>query len=169
MNKNLTEVLSRLTLTDTENTTKDILESYKEKVHGIIHFLYFANIILTRLDNDENTLKEEEYKKSILSSDFLLPDGIALKLLYQKYLKKKLSNLNGTDFLPYFLSHIPHNQKVEIFLYGAIEEVAQKSAAYITQTFGFPVISVQNGFQEFNWSTMSQKEEGVLRILLVGR
>lgn len=169
MHNHLAEVLEKLTILDAENTTKEILERYREKVYGIIHFLYFASIILTGLDNDENTSKKEEYKKSILSSDFLLPDGIALKLLYQKYLKKELPNLNGTDFLPYFLSHIPYNQKVEIFLYGAIEEVAQKSAVYITETFGFPVISVQNGFREFNWSAMPQKEEEVLRIFLVGR
>jgi exopolysaccharide biosynthesis WecB/TagA/CpsF family protein len=169
MNTHLTEILSKLTLSDTENTTKDILEHYREKVYGIVHFLYFANIILTGLDNNENKPKKEDYKKALCDADFLLPDGIALKLLCQKYFGKELPNLNGTDFLPYFLSHIPKDKKVEICLYGATDATVEKSVVYLEETFGFPVISAQNGFKEFDWSLIPQKQEGVLRIFLVGR
>ncbi|NCP77405.1 hypothetical protein GW830_04760 [bacterium] len=132
MNKNLTEIFSQFTLTDAENTTKNILENYKEKVYCIVHFLYFASIVLNELDSEKSTPEKENYRKALLSGDFLLPDGIALNLLYRKHFGKELPNLNGTDFLPCFLSNIPKDKKVEIFLYGATEETVQKSAIYIT-------------------------------------
>jgi len=135
MNKKLTEILARLALTDPQKTTENILKVYELKGSCIVHFLYFASIILTGLDNDKNTPKKEDYKKALLNGDFLLPDGIALKLLYKKHFRKELPNLNGTDFLPYFLSHIGKNIPVEIILYGGKEEVAQKSAIYVKENF----------------------------------
>lgn len=98
-----------------------------------------------------------------------MPDGIALKLLYKKYFGKELPNLNGTDFLPYFLSNLPKDKKVEIFLYGATDEVVQKSATYITEIFDYLILSAQNGFGEFNWDEMQPKQKGIIRILLIGR
>ncbi|MFA6090965.1 MAG: WecB/TagA/CpsF family glycosyltransferase [Candidatus Gracilibacteria bacterium] len=170
MNKNLTQILEKLSLSDAENTMQDILRIYAEKNICIVHFLYFANIILNKLD-EENTHSSQKkaFIQALLDGDFLLPDGIALKLLYEKYFKKELPNLNGTDFLPYFFSHIPKDKKVEIFLYGASPEVIGKTVEYIKESFNFPVISAQHGFQEFDWSKMSSKEKGIIRILLVGR
>lgn len=170
MNKNLIKILSRLTLLDLENITKEILIAYEQKEYCIVHFLYFANIILSKLDkNDDISPKKEALSKALLAGDFLLPDGIALKLLYKKYFRKELPNLNGTDFLPYFFTHLPYGKKVEILLYGATDEVVKKSVEYITKTFGYPIISVQNGFTEFDWSTIPTRQDGTIRILLIGR
>lgn len=58
---------------------------------------------------------------------------------------------------------------MEIFLYGASPEVIGKTVEYIKESFNFPVISAQHGFQEFDWSKMSSKEKGIIRIFLVGR
>lgn len=170
MNTHLTEILSKLSILDAENTTKDILKIYGEKGNCIIHFLYFANIILNTLDKEyTSSPQKESFINALLSGDFLLPDGIALKLLYKKHFGKELPNLNGTDFLPYFLSNLPKNKKVDILLYGATDEVVQRSATYITETFWHSVASAQNGFVEFDWSGMKPKQDKIIRIFLVGR
>lgn len=135
-----------------------------------MHFLYFANIVLNKLDREDEIFpKKEGFIKALLGGDFLLPDGIALKLLYKKHFGKELPNLNGTDFLPYFLSHAPQDTETEILLYGATDEVVQRSAVYIKETFGHSVVSVRNGFGEFDWNGIPRKKDGVIRILLVGR
>lgn len=85
MNNNLTEILSWLDLSDSKKATTEILEIYKEKKTCIIHFLYFANIVLSGLDKDSQEPNKEEYKKALHSGDLIFPDGIALKLLYKKY------------------------------------------------------------------------------------
>ncbi len=145
MNKNLLKILSTLTLSDPENTTKNILETYEKKGSCIVHFLYFANIILNKLDKEEvKTEKKQKLEQALLSSDFLLPDGIALRLLYKKHFGKEIPNLNGTDFLPYFLSSIPKDKKTELFLYGATEEVIQKAKEHAEKTFGLRVVSAEH-------------------------
>ncbi len=170
MNKNLTQILEKLSLSDAENTMQDILRIYEEKDICIVHFLYFANIILNTLDEENiQPSQKKAFVQALLNGDFLLPDGIALRLLYKKHFRKELPNLNGTDFLPYFLSHLPKNQKGEILLYGASPEVVGKTVEYVKKTFSFPIISAQQGFQEFNWSEIPPREKGVIRILLAGR
>lgn len=136
MNENLVKILKTLTLSDKEEVTENILHLYGKKGNCIVHFLYFANIILSKLDkNGPASLKKKEFIQALLGGEFLLPDGIALKLLYKKYFKKIFHNLNGTDFLPYFLSHIPKDKPVEILLYGSTDDVISKATTYITTTF----------------------------------
>lgn len=171
MNKSLWKILSSLTLSDSKNTAKNILRIYEEKGACIVHFLYFANIILSWLDRESDIFQgqKEDFSKALLSGDFLLPDGIALKLLYKKYFGENLSNLNGTDFLPYFLSHLSKDKKVEILLYGSAKKTIDLASKYITETFEYPVVSAQNGFEEFDWGGIEPKKEGVIRILFVAR
>lgn len=169
MHQNLFRILSNLTRTNAEDTTKNILQTYLEKRSCIVHFLYFATIILNQLDQEKYPQKKEAFLGALRSGDFLLPDGVALQLLYKKHFGKELPNLNGTDFLPYFLRHLPENAKAEVLLYGGSEAVAQKSATHIAETFGYPILSTQHGFQEFDWDYVHPKQEGIIRILLVGR
>jgi exopolysaccharide biosynthesis WecB/TagA/CpsF family protein len=170
MQNKLHNLLTNLTINSSDDTAREILSQYDKKGYSIVHFLYFATIILNHLDtNNPPSEKEREFTRALLSGDFLLPDGIALRLLYKKIFKKDLPNLNGTDFLPLFLSSLPKNRNVEVFLYGATEEAVTKAAAHIRATFGHRVHTPQNGFQAFDWSSMPPKEIGTIRILLVGR
>ncbi len=169
MNKNLSLLLSKLVDTNFEKTTENILHTYETKKKCLVHFLYFATLVLNKLDQETFDATQKNFVHAWEMADFLLPDGIALRILCKKYLNKDLPNLNWTDFVPYFLSHIPHDQQVDIILYGWTEEVLKKSAAYVVSTFGHRVIYAQHGFQEFDWSHISKKTEGTIRILLVGR
>lgn len=118
MHQRLVSILNTLALEEKENVSKKILETYRKKGACIVHFLYFANIILNNLNDDKKNPKREAYYTSLKHSDFLLPDGIALKMLYKKNYEKELPNLNGTDFLPFFLKSIPEETPVEIIVYG---------------------------------------------------
>ena len=61
----------------------EILSMYQQESFAVVNFIYFSNIVAQRLFEDKDkTEKEKEYKKILLKSAFLLPDGIALQLFY---------------------------------------------------------------------------------------
>jgi UDP-N-acetyl-D-mannosaminuronic acid transferase (WecB/TagA/CpsF family) len=64
-----------------EEIISSLFSHYKKEKYGIVHYLYFANIIANNLLKDENS----EYFSSLQNADFLLPDGIALELFCKKY------------------------------------------------------------------------------------
>lgn len=67
-----------------------------------------------------------------MAGDIILPDGIALQLLYYtrtqrnilhpKTRTKRLPNLNGTDFLPYMISQLQYDYgqcyRIRFILFG---------------------------------------------------
>ena len=109
-------ILDKLYDKTRDDAISEILSLYDQGEAVVVNFLYFAVIASQNLFEDgEKTEKEKEYKKILLKSDFLLPDGIALQLFYAfarlcrkvKYPHHYwLKNLNGTDFVPYFLSDL---------------------------------------------------------------
>ena len=109
-------ILDKLYDKTRDDAISEILSLYDQGEAVVVNFLYFAVIASQNLfDDGEKTEKEKEYKKILLKSDFLLPDGIALQLFYafaRLCGKVKspnpywLKNLNGTDFVPYFLSDL---------------------------------------------------------------
>lgn len=170
MNIILTQILEKLSLRDKENITKDILAHYRENGYTLVHFLYFATIILNKLDQEKDVSERKSaFIEALEQWDFLLPDGIALGLLYKKHFGKELPNLNGTDFLPFFLSSLGKDSRAEVIIYGGTETVAEKSASHIRETFNIPVLSIQHGFSEFDWSTIPTKKAETVRIMLIGR
>jgi UDP-N-acetyl-D-mannosaminuronic acid transferase (WecB/TagA/CpsF family) len=76
------------------------------------------------------------YYAALSDSDILLPDGIALQTFYRLAHKKRLTNLNGTDFCPYFLEHAKEKygkEKVNIILYGTYPDLLKKTEAYLSK------------------------------------
>jgi UDP-N-acetyl-D-mannosaminuronic acid transferase (WecB/TagA/CpsF family) len=62
-----------------------------------------------RVLEEQETVEQANYKKAILAADILFPDGIALQVFDWAANKGKsswLHNLNGTDFVPYFLKYL---------------------------------------------------------------
>ncbi|MBU0625954.1 hypothetical protein KKG31_06390 [Patescibacteria group bacterium] len=63
-----------------------------------------------------------------------MPDGIALQIFYGLAKRKRLSNLNGTDFCPYFLEYLQEKygkEKVNLILYGTYPDLLQKTKMYL--------------------------------------
>lgn len=69
--------------------------------------------------------KDELFKKSLLSSDYLIPDGVgivyAIKFLYQKAIKR----ITGADLHSFFLDHANKN-KLKVFYLGSSESTLNK-------------------------------------------
>ena len=124
----MNEILQKLYPHSRDQAINDILSFYDQEESVVVNFIYFANIVSHRLfDQTAKTEKLKEYKKILLKSDFLLPDGIALQIFYYvaHFMGKIdsptswLQNLNGTDFIPYLLQSIRKkygSQKLNILI-----------------------------------------------------
>ena len=177
-------ILDKIYTQSADNAVSDILGTYQQEEFAVVNFIYFANIVSQSLFSDakEKTEKQREYKKILLKSDYLLPDGIALQIFYAcaKYCKRVkssrtwLSNLNGTDFVPYFLSEAKKKfwaQKLCILLYGTKEEYLQKVEEKLKFQW-FNVIYSQDWFSDFDWSKAQEslsEYQDTINILLVAR
>lgn len=136
-------MLDRLHKLYTQNKTtayKDIWLHQKKEKTTLINFLYFANIVKNKIPASHKTIEQKTYYHNITTGDFLFPDGIALQAFYTlAYLlgylaHKKIPNLNGTDFVPYFLQKCKDDKKkIRIHLYGASPDTVTVAAAYFKQ------------------------------------
>lgn len=166
-----------------EQAVEDILQSYQDQGFATVNFVYLANIVAHQLlEQSDKTEKEREYKKILLRSDFLLPDGIALQLLYYFIAlfgkistdQKWLPNLNGTDFMPYFLSEAKKKygaQKLCLLLYGTKPDLVAKAKEKLTAQ-GYNVIYVQDGYSDFDWEaaqTQLNEYQDTINILIQAR
>ncbi|NOZ44285.1 MAG: hypothetical protein GXP45_04045 [bacterium] len=94
-----------------------------------------------------NKLEESrfiDYHQALLNADFLLTDGIAIQLSYfllklfhkfpfSKKIPYRLKNLNGTDFVPYFLSELQNRfgtHKINLILYGSLPSYQERIKKY---------------------------------------
>lgn len=125
-----------------------IVTTYDEKWWGVVNYIYFANLIKSAILWGKN--KDHSYISALENGDFLLPDGIALYKYYKKYFGKELSNLNGTDFLPYFLENI--ERKYCLICYGAQKEVIETAMKQIS----YPVVYFQDGYRVFEWEKLEK-------------
>lgn len=98
----------------------ELLTVYKTQGHAVVNFLYFANAMQYRLfEKGEYSQSAVKYKQTLLHSDFLLPDGIALQLWSKRTEGKSVHNLNGTDLTPkvldYLNAHYANNTSLYIY------------------------------------------------------
>lgn len=198
------EILDRLELEEANVVSQKILDKYLDKWYCFLNYAYFANIVSKKLFEEnksdldvsyfkelllENYKKTQDedisayYKKSILDSDFLLPDGIALQIFYFfarrfgkiKSKKYRLPNLNGTDFAPYFLDYLKNKiwqEKVKLVLYGTYPDLLDKTKLYLKNKW-FDVIYAQDGYTNFNREEFSKldvlNQDWFVYVLLVAR
>ena len=177
-------ILQKLSITDFPETSDNIISVYNDQWYCIVNFVYFAQIVSQHLFSSakKKTEKEKEYKKILLKWDFLLPDGLSLQTFYRmanifwayKSERKRLPNLNWTDFTPYFLNDIKQkywSQRINILLYGSKPNVVEKVKENLTLKW-YNIIYIQDWFSEFN---RDKAEEALseyvdtINILLVAR
>ena len=103
-------LLNKIFKWDFEDAYQSIINKYDEQSYWIINYIYFANITGKKIFDTKscwvdkskfkNMLLSEykelqrndisfNYRQSLLDSDFLLPDGIALQLFYWLAVKLK--------------------------------------------------------------------------------
>lgn len=176
-------ILHKLCTQSTSTVIEDILATYQQEKFSVVNFIYFANIVSQKLFDEKNkTEKEREYKKILLKSDFLLPDGVALQIFYFfakqfRRIQGKINwipNLNGTDFVPAFLAEAKKkygNQKLCILLYGTKAEHLKKAEEKFKYQ-GYNVIYTQDGYSDFDWEEAQKaldEYHDTINILLVAR
>ena len=125
-------MLDKIYSWDRSQATQDILGILDTQWYCIVNFLYFANAMKWRLFESPRHDKDISYKQSLLDGDYLLPDGIALQIFYGYYRDTRLSNLNGTDFVPYLLDQLSNTPKISslsIYLYQCYDPSKGKTAA----------------------------------------
>ena len=193
-------VLSKLFTWNKQEAFDEIIKQYEKQQFCTINFLYLATAIMNNLFEElkqkvpnEKYEIQKLYKKNVLESDFLLPDGIGLQIFYwilKKYskLKKKekinihneyknknrIDNLNWTDFIPSFLENLTHKfwtQKICLILYGTYKDVIEKTEKYFSYKW-FNVVYYQDGYSEFDRHQFEEKIKeysDTINILLVSR
>lgn len=198
------EILGRLEIEDEDIVSKQILDRYMDKWYSYLSYVYFANIVSKKIfeknksDLDVSYFKElllewyketqdedifAYYKKALLDSDFLLPDGIALQIFYLfarllgkiKSKKYRLPNLNGTDFAPHFLDYLKDKiwyEKVKLVLYGTYPDLLDKTKIYLEKKW-FEVIYAQDGYTNFDRNKFSKldwlNQKWSVYVILVAR
>jgi N-acetylglucosaminyldiphosphoundecaprenol N-acetyl-beta-D-mannosaminyltransferase len=176
--------LQKISTTDFQQTADSILSVYSEQWYCVVNFIYFSQIVSQHVFSStrKRTEKEKEYKKLILKSDFLLPDGIALQIFYYmavllrsiKSDKSWIPNVNWTDFTPFFLNSIKQrywSQKINILLYGSTPKVVEKVKENLSLKW-YNVIYIQDWFSEFSWDDAEKsldEYQDTINILLVAR
>lgn len=124
-------MIEKLYKGDVEQYIKELESLYTQKQFCVTNFLYFANAVQYKLL--EQNVKDMEYKKALLSSDFLLPDGIALQIwaYFAQNPKKRLHNLNWTDLTPKILEYFSKNYTVHLYIYSLYDEKIWKSQEWL--------------------------------------
>lgn len=158
-------LFAKLYTKNKENAYKDIFKKYKEQWFTIVNYMYFANLISSGILSGKKVNKD--FLEAVTSWDFLLPDGIALKLYYKKYFGLDLPNLNGTDFSEYVFSHLKKDT-FNLVLYGAKREVIEKAARNISIKHDIKVHYFQDGYSDFNFEVLQTLPEWKINIMMVG-
>ena len=176
--------LQKISTTGFAETADNIISVYNNQWHCVVNYIYFSQLVSQKVFSSaiKKTEKEKEYKKLILKSDFLLPDGIALQIFYYCAVilrainsnTKWLPNVNWTDFTPYFLNNTKEkywSQRINILLYGSKPDVVEKVKENLALKW-YNVIYIQDWFSEFD---REKAEEALneyvdtINILLVAR
>ncbi len=152
-------LINKIFLWTKQEVSKQILDFYKQNNYCIVNFIYFANLHKFILKQ-----KEKTYLQALKNCNFLLPDGIALKIYLKKKFNKTLQeNLNWTDFTPYFLNFLKqNNEKINLTIYTVYDEKiwkqkedVQKVKEYIKDNFQLDTISFvshyKNRWKDFNF------------------
>lgn len=182
--QHMKSILQKISTTNAQETTDNIVNVYSNQWYCIVNFIYFSQIVSQHLfsSTKKRTEKEKEYKKIILKSDFLLPDWIALQVFF--YLAailwrvesniKWLPNINGTDFTPFFLNNIKQkywSQRINILLYWSTPKVVEKVKENLSLKW-YNIIYIQDWFSEFDWDKAEAALDeyvDTINILLVAR
>ena len=127
-----------------------LVGAQKEGIATFVHFLYFASADIHNLYSTEDS----DYALELLKANYLLPDGIAIRLLhfarsnpklsgwkilfqYPKYSRMAIENKNGTDFIPELIAAL--SRGTHIVMYGTTPLGIGPAIDYIKTRFGLRV------------------------------
>jgi len=189
------QILNTIFQWDADQACEHILGLYDKKGFCIVDYLYFANIAGKQLftphhisypikDFREALLPDYKnvdiqgiynlYQHAILDADLVLMDGIALQTFYFLSHSKRLKNLNGTDFCPYFLSYTKEkftDTGMNIILYGTHLHLLEKTKEFLLKQW-YNIIYAQDGYTNLDWENIDlalKWRDKDINILLIAR
>lgn len=90
--------------------------------------------------------KDNYYREAVNNSDYLLNDGIGVKIGSRIFGHDIVENLNGTDLTPKILK-MAESSGYKVFLLGGEEGVARKAADNFKNIYSdLDIVGFQNGF-----------------------
>jgi len=103
--------------------------------------LYFLNA-----DCLYKTHKNKEYTNILNSADFVLPDGIGLRIITRVFGGRMVEDCNGTDFSPLLMQKAAE-KGYRIFFLGSKAGVSQRAAENIRKQIpGIEIVGAHHGF-----------------------
>jgi len=93
------DIIKKIYTGNRQTAINQMKKSYQTKGRLIISFLYFGNMMKRRLCETTENKTALQYKKALLESDYILPDGIALQVFCFFISRHWVKNLNGTEFI----------------------------------------------------------------------
>ncbi|MBQ4889119.1 hypothetical protein A9267_00725 [Shewanella sp. UCD-FRSSP16_17] len=117
--------------------------------------------------------QNKDFYQHLLNSDFVLRDGIGVKLLFKNLNMDFGFNLNGTDFIPQLLSHLANKSSqsstpLKLAIFGTSDEILQ-SAKPAFEKLGLEVVTVKNGFASAeDYVSLSKSVQADIYLLAMG-
>lgn len=133
------EYTSKISIHPSKESAAQAVLYNEEKTSGpvVISFLNAHSVNLAQ--------RNQDFKNALLSSDFLFRDGIGVKLLLKAFNMPCGENLNGTDFIPYFLKSVSDKKTV---LIGTTQVYVLKCKRNLEKN-GVNIIQAIDGFRDF--------------------
>ncbi len=126
------------------------------------------NIFFLNADCVYKAQKDVEYRDILRSSEWVLPDGIGLKLISKLFGYKMLDNCNGTEFSPVVLQ-LAAQKGLSVYFLGSKEGVAQKAAEAARRKFqGVKIAGYHSGFFHNDDQVIDDINKSGADILFVG-
>jgi len=183
-------ILKKIFTWTADEAIKKILETHSKKGFCVVDYLYFAQVGGQRLFDaqlgqvdparfkhvllpDYKTIDthviRSAYKQAIQNADMVLPDGIALQIFYFLGFRKRLHNLNGTDFCPAFLEHVHKHHTMNLILYGTYPDLLAQTKKYLEKKW-YSVGYAQDGYDNLDWEKVQEGlDPKAINVLLVAR
>lgn len=171
-------ILQKISTKSKSEIIHDMVAQREKKQYCIVDFLYFANIVRTKLlKNWRKNSFQKQYQKALEEADFLLPDGIALQIFYwcatRWHKRLWLANCNGTDLTLPLLEALQkkYNKNCVISLYGWTNNSVKKSAQFLRNQW-YTTCYIQDGYTTFDrnkFLSMTTQNNAFCHVLLVGR
>ncbi|OEU77273.1 MAG: hypothetical protein BA869_06100 [Desulfuromonadales bacterium C00003107] len=99
--------------------------------------------------------EDVDFRENLLASDWILRDGSGMQMLLRLLLRAPGLNLNGTDFIPELLRHLPRGACLAV--YGT-KEPYLSAGVKILKSWGIEIADSANGFYEDSYYVDRLKE-----------
>lgn len=112
------------------------------------------------------SVRDHDFFKDLMQSHWLLRDGTGMAMIMRRVGARPGLNLNGTDFIPLLLEHVPRSRRLALM---GTRQPYLGLAARRLQKMGFENVSTLNGFHpEETYVDHARRENPDLIVLAMG-